>query len=680
MAAPIKFLSGRQQQQKIGVEGSTQNEKVLEVVGQVGIGTTIFDTDASLTVRGDAKVSGSLDVGDLGLQNLNISGVSTFNQDVDVNADVDISGITTVNTGLGTVHIGVGNTVLIVDGDARIAGVITAQRIHSELYGEFTGSYVAADALVGASLSISGISTFSGDVNIGTAATTVDLPGLYLKGNSAEQNFISNPSISIGGTTAGNWYDTFLVDGPNLQYVRHWASNFDVNFSVPDDRIFVVSNTDGSSSVSPAGVVDGHIAFKINPETSTELRYNKVKKLETTNTGVTVTGGLNVSGISTFQDHLILTGVGKSIVVGPSNDQLSLEHDANGLGLIRQNNELFLSSPSVQITNLDASKVSAEFLPTGGVGLRYNNNTKLQTTASGIDVTGHTETDTLNATGISTLSNVLIGSATTDFIVHGDARITGVITANRIHSELYGEFTGTTVAAEALVGTSLSISGISTLGITSVTDLDVQNVNVSGAITATTFTGDLNGNAGTATSLATARNFEITGDIVASAISFDGTNNVSLAATIQPNSVELGTDTTGEYVASVTGTSNEITVSDTSGQGSTPQVGLDTNVSIQESLTVGTGLSVSGISTLGITSTTDLTSQQLNVSGVSTLGVTTATDLTSQNLNVLGVSTFVGIATFTTSDVYITNRLYVGALGSRRWYGRKCILWSYYFY
>ena len=84
MAAPIKFLSGRQQQQKIGVEGSTQNEKVLEVVGQVGIGTTIFDTDASLTVRGDAKISGNLDVGDIGLENLNISGISTFNQDVDV--------------------------------------------------------------------------------------------------------------------------------------------------------------------------------------------------------------------------------------------------------------------------------------------------------------------------------------------------------------------------------------------------------------------------------------------------------------------------------------------------------------------------------------------------------------------------------------------------------------------
>ena len=38
MVAPIKFLSGRQQQQKIGVEGSTESVKVLEVVGRTGIG------------------------------------------------------------------------------------------------------------------------------------------------------------------------------------------------------------------------------------------------------------------------------------------------------------------------------------------------------------------------------------------------------------------------------------------------------------------------------------------------------------------------------------------------------------------------------------------------------------------------------------------------------------------
>ena len=74
-------------------------------------------------------------------------------------------------------------------------------------------------------------------------------------------------------------------------------------------------------------------------------------------------------------------------------------------------------------------------------------------------------------------------------------------------------------------------------------------------------------------------------------------------------------------------------------------------------------LNATGVSTLGVTSTTNLTSQQLNisglstfagittvtgatlfskqlnVSGVSTLGVTSTTNLTSQQLNVSGVST-----------------------------------------
>ena len=88
MVAPIRFLSGRQQQQKIGIEGSTGNQKVLEVVGQVGIGTTIFETAAELDVRGNAVVSGILTVGDIvvssgvggvfTIDKLRVSGISTF--------------------------------------------------------------------------------------------------------------------------------------------------------------------------------------------------------------------------------------------------------------------------------------------------------------------------------------------------------------------------------------------------------------------------------------------------------------------------------------------------------------------------------------------------------------------------------------------------------------------------
>ena len=120
----------------------------------------------------------------------------------------------------------------------------------------------------------------------------------------------------------------------------------------------------------------------------------------------------------------------------------------------------------------------------------------------------------------------------------------------------------------------------------------------------------------TATSLASARNFEITGDVVASAISFDGTGNVSLAATIQPNSVELGTDTTGDYVESVSGTANVIEVTGGTGEGSTPTIGFVANPTIGGNVNIGQDLTV----------TRDLqVTRNLNVDGTVTIGGTSAT-------------------------------------------------------
>ena len=53
----------------------------------------------------------------------------------------------------------------------------------------------------------------------------------------------------------------------------------------------------------------------------------------------------------------------------------------------------------------------------------------------------------------------------------------------------------------------------------------------------TTFNGALSGNATTATRLQTARNFSLTGDITASAVSFDGTGNIQLTTAYNPESI-----------------------------------------------------------------------------------------------------------------------------------------------
>ena len=81
--------------------------------------------------------------------------------------------------------------------------------------------------------------------------------------------------------------------------------------------------------------------------------------------------------------------------------------------------------------------------------------------------------------------------------------------------------------------------------------------------------------------------------------------NVSSGA-VSVKNVNLGTQTTGDYVANITGTANEVTVSPTSGEGTTVTIGLPDDVTITNSLTVGGNLTVNGTVTAVNTETTTL--------------------------------------------------------------------------
>ena len=99
-------------------------------------------------------------------------------------------------------------------------------------------------------------------------------------------------------------------------------------------------------------------------------------------------------------------------------------------------------------------------------------------------------------------------------------------------------------------------------------------VNTSGTGHATsTLIADLTGNADTATALATARTIAVAGDVVGSA-SFDGTGNISISTAIQADSVALGTDTTGNYMAQVSA-GEGIDISHTQGEGSTATISAE---------------------------------------------------------------------------------------------------------
>jgi hypothetical protein len=132
-------------------------------------------------------------------------------------------------------------------------------------------------------------------------------------------------------------------------------------------------------------------------------------------------------------------------------------------------------------------------------------------------------------------------------------------------------------------------------------------------------TGDLTGNADTATSLETTRTISLGGSLSGS-VSFDGTSDVTITADIVADSVALGTDTTGDYVAGASASGAGISVTGSGGEGSTLTIentgvtsllgtanlitvsasagaitiGLPDDVTIDGNLIVGGNLTVSG--------------------------------------------------------------------------------------
>ena len=99
--------------------------------------------------------------------------------------------------------------------------------------------------------------------------------------------------------------------------------------------------------------------------------------------------------------------------------------------------------------------------------------------------------------------------------------------------------------------------------------------DASGDFAAGTITATLSGNATSATSAAawtTARTLTLGGDLSGS-VSIDGSEDVTLNATVISNSVALGTDTTGDYVASLTAGAGLAAFS--GGEGATETIAVD---------------------------------------------------------------------------------------------------------
>ena len=405
MAAPVRFLSGRQQQQKIGIEGSTQNEKVLEVVGRAGIGTTIFEPGVELEVRGNQIVTGILTVGNITIgsgggstfevENLDVSGLSTFTGAADFNSDVDIDGHTELD-------------------DVNISGILTATTLN------VTGGGGSGSQANLTNLSVSGVSTFTGAID-------------------------ANGSLDVDGHTE--------LDNLNVSGVSTFVgvATFSTNDVYVAQRLFVGGVEVGGDTNTFAGI-----------NTFTDTTDNT---LGNSNTGaVQIDGGL---------------GVDKNVTIGAG---LSVAGNA-GIGSL---NVVGVSTFGGLVTVTTGDVYIAQRLFVGG-----------------LEVEGTGSENTF--TGINTFTNQ------TDNVL-GDTN-TGSLQGNGgLGIDKNASF-GSTVFVQNAIGIN-STAPIGQFDVNGHTELD--DVNVSGAITATTFTGNLAGTVNTAaqpniTSLGTLSSLVVSG-------------------------------------------------------------------------------------------------------------------------------------------------------------------------
>ena len=355
----------------------------------------------------------------------------------------------------------------------------------------------------------------------------------------------------------------------------------------------VAINDDGNTNAARFLTFVDSSSGNNNVKTDTQLTYNPS------------TNVISTSGVDVTDNSKIRFGNGNDLHISHTND-LSGQADSNGDDILAGDDWCSFiketgSGPLIFKSNGGPSTGAYQFYDTGWrpilklfsgtsarAALYYAGSEKLITSSTGITVTG-----TAAATAFS--------------------------------GPLTGNVTGNADTATALA-TARNIGGVSFNGTAAI---NLPGVNQSG-------NQDTSGNAASATVLASSRNFSISGEITANAVSFNGNGNVELSATIDNNIVDeanlkiSNTGTNGQFLCKRSGNTGGMTWETVSNAASALSGG-----------TLASGITNSSLTSLG-TLTALTVANDISVDSVATIGQSNNT----RNLKIqaIGSGTDIGIS------------------------------------
>jgi len=450
---------------------------------RVGVATTFSET---LVVNGGARITGILTIG---TGSITLDGTTNI---INIGAGVTIDGSTGiisatsvvmsgatlvssqfVTTGVG-IHtlsnVGIGTTnptsKLTVTGDGTFTGVVTA----SSFSGAGTGlTSIPAGQLTGALPVLDG-SALTGIIAAGTgivvkdSGTLVGTAGTIDFGDNLTVSTISAGVVTVTASASGS--SQFVTTGVGI----HTLSNVGIGTTNPTSKLTVTG--DGIfTGVVTATTFSGALTGTATTATTVDI---------------TNTNGLTTIYYPTFvenrTDGQILRG----------DVDLTYRTDDNILTVPK------ISSTEVTATTFIGALTGTATTATNAQGLTGTPNITV----------GSIIASSLNSSGVSTLGNTIVGGATTQLVVTGNARITGILTIGT------GSITLDGTNNQINVGTAVTVNS--------------SGVTVTGIVTATSFVGAVTGNVtGNATGLSGTPNITV-GAISATSLNVSGVSTVGV--------------------------------------------------------------------------------------------------------------------------------------------------------
>ena len=471
-----------------------------EVTGR-NINITGVSTFVTVDINGDIDVDGHTN-----LDNVSVSGVTTFASDVDITGDVDIDGQTDLDV-LNVSEVATFSSTVDVDGQTtldhlNVSGVSTFAGI-----GTFT-----SHLFVGGNLEVKGTTKFEGGtLTLGDADTDN-----IVFGGEVDSNILPDDDNTFDlGSSAKRWKDVYATnfhgDGSNL-------TNTGASLSAASgtQRLVVTNLTSGTMT---AASTDSDLVF---------IAGNNLLSLN---------GNLSVTGVATFTgpitagsslgvagQYMRRTGTGVTWASFPELRQTtSFTATANQTSFTWSHNANFLD------VFLNGVKLATTEYTANGSSVVLNSGC-----FAGDIVEFHSYNIASNygaggggSTTLGGLTDVTISGASNGQVLkyNGSAWVNGTDEEGSVGSA--GTWastpTGISTTKNVSIGGDLNVTGITTLGVTTASTLNVSGVS--------TFIGAINANGGA----------NISGDLVVGDITASDLNITGIATFA--NELDLGTAT-----------------------------------------------------------------------------------------------------------------------------------------